>query len=122
MNKLENKEEMNSKLQKNLGILFILIGSIFILNASSGITGFFIIEKIGEGISSILGLIFVALGILLFLRGRDSLRKHNKEAHYAMKKLYEEEVGEKPSKEKLKEFIRTYHERGWLPDILGDWR
>lgn len=58
--------------QKAAGVILFFIGFIFILNSLSGMTGFAIAESIGKIPSSIIGLIFIIGGILLFVRGKES--------------------------------------------------
>ena len=56
---------MKKRVLKIFGILSFFIGIIFILNTFSGITGFSILEGLSSGISSIIGLVFIAVGIVL---------------------------------------------------------
>lgn len=60
---------MKAKVMKNLGIFFFLIGVVLILNSLSGITGFIIAERVGTSVSGILGLVFLVVGVLLFVSG-----------------------------------------------------
>ncbi|MBU2496966.1 MAG: hypothetical protein KJ767_02825, partial [Nanoarchaeota archaeon] len=53
------------------GILFLVIGIAFLFNSFPGLTGFVIIEKSGEKISNILGLIFIVISILLFISSQE---------------------------------------------------
>ncbi len=55
---------MIRKIFRVLGIFYILLGSIILLNAFHSIIGFTIIENIDTKISSFLGIIFIALGLL----------------------------------------------------------
>jgi len=55
------------KVLRILGIVLLLLGVFFILNAGSGITGFVVFEDVGKGVSSILGIAFVVGGILLIM-------------------------------------------------------
>lgn len=57
---------MQLKGANKFGIFLILIGIFFLLNASSSITGLIIAEEISAGASSILGIVFIAVGIALF--------------------------------------------------------
>jgi energy-coupling factor transporter transmembrane protein EcfT len=52
---------------KKYGIFLILMGSLFILNSLSGITGFIIAKSIGKNISSIFGFVLVVGGILVLM-------------------------------------------------------
>ena len=63
---------MKSYTLKILGIISFLIGCVFVLNSFSEITGFAITESFGKGMSSILGLVFILGGIVLFLLERES--------------------------------------------------
>ena len=56
-----------NKIMKLLGITLIFIGFLFILNASSGITGFAVAESIGRGISGIIGLVLIIGGVVVFI-------------------------------------------------------
>jgi len=52
---------------KIIGATLILIGCVFILNSFSTITGFAIADSIGKGVSSIIGLVLVGGGIVMFM-------------------------------------------------------
>lgn len=52
--------------RKIIGTTLILIGFLFILNSFPGITGFAVAESVGNGVSGILGLVFVVGGVLVF--------------------------------------------------------
>lgn len=56
---------MKKRALRILGILLFLIGTVFAFNTFSGITGFSIFEGVGPGISSIISLVFIAVGIVL---------------------------------------------------------
>jgi len=53
-----------------LGATSFLIGCVFVLNSFFGVTGFIIAEFVGKRTGSLIGLAFIIIGILLFLRGR----------------------------------------------------
>jgi len=58
--------------RKIIGVVLFLIGAILILNSFSSITGFAVAESIGTSISSILGLVLVVGGIVIFMsRGKE---------------------------------------------------
>ena len=61
---------MKPNAQKTLGAILILTGIVLILNSFSGITGFVVAESLGKSVSSILGLVFVIGGVLVFMSGR----------------------------------------------------
>ncbi len=113
------------------GVLSFVIGIIFLIHSFSGITGFIIHEELNKNTSSILGAVFILIGIILLsarrdyeygLRSRDSLRIHNEEAHYAARETFRRQYHHNPNKEELKKFIRKYHERGWLGDLVDAFR
>ncbi|MFH1801459.1 MAG: hypothetical protein ABH804_01340 [archaeon] len=54
---------------KILGVSFILKGALTIFLFYKGVTGFFIVDKIGAG-SSFSGILFILAGCLLFLAGK----------------------------------------------------
>lgn len=58
---------MEKRRLKILGAISILIGTFFVLNASSGITGFAIANSVGKNVSGILGLMLVVGGVILFM-------------------------------------------------------
>lgn len=57
--------------RKILGIVLFLIGGFLIFNSFSGMTGFVVAENIEKNISSIIGLMLVIGGIVLFVRGKE---------------------------------------------------
>lgn len=61
---------MKKRVMKYLGLFFLVIGFIFILNSFFGITGYAIIEDASKGTSSILGYVFIVIGTVLFLARR----------------------------------------------------
>ena len=61
---------MKSLTFKILGATSFLIGCVFVLNSFFGVTGFIIAEFVGKRTGSLIGLAFIIIGILLFLRGR----------------------------------------------------
>lgn len=63
---------MKRSVMRALGILLILAGVLFVLNSFSGITGFAVAELVGKATGSIIGLVFIVGGIVLFLRGQES--------------------------------------------------
>jgi len=73
-----------------LGIIFLILGVFFLINSFSGITGFVIVEDFGRGISGILGVVFVLVGILLFSAGN-----YGQEAYRKRESKLREILGEK---------------------------
>jgi len=57
------------KVNKILGIVLFLIGGFLIFNSFSSMTGFAVAEFVGKGASSILGFVFVLVGVLVFMAG-----------------------------------------------------
>lgn len=53
-----------------IGIVAVVIGIVLILNVSDSFTGFAVLESISGGASSVLGVVFVIGGILLWTFGR----------------------------------------------------
>jgi len=51
-------------IQKVVGIFLSVVGILLILNSVSGITGFVIAEPIEKGLSSVIGLAFVVIGVV----------------------------------------------------------
>ena len=58
--------------KKLIGAVLILTGFIFILNSFSGITGFAVAESVRKIPSSIIGIVLIVGGALVFLRGKES--------------------------------------------------
>ena len=56
---------MKKRVLRIFGILSFFIGIIFTLNTFSGITGFSIFEGLSSSISSVISLVFIAMGIVL---------------------------------------------------------
>jgi hypothetical protein len=52
------------------GIFIFLIGFIFMVNYLSGVTGYVITNQINTEFSSIMGIVFIIGGLLLFIAGR----------------------------------------------------
>lgn len=119
------------------GILFFWVGITLILNSFSSITGYIITENISKNISGIWGLVFIIVGIFIFLKLEDittiydsrqtkrtnlkprkSLREHNKQAQIFAKKAYHKEYGKNPTQQELKKYIRQLHEKGELHEII----
>ncbi len=57
---------MNRSVFRGLGIAFIIWGAVILLSSYVGITGFTIVDDVGLQARSILGLVFILVGILLF--------------------------------------------------------
>ena len=57
---------MVKKIMGVLGIFSFLLGAIFSINSFSGITGFVIVKEAGRNVSSILGIAFIVVGLILF--------------------------------------------------------
>jgi len=55
------------KLSSIIGIIYLLLGIIILLNSFSGITGFVIFEDVNVKWSSVLGVVFVLIGILIIM-------------------------------------------------------
>jgi len=66
------------KIREIISAVFVSIGFLFILNSFSGITGFAVAESFGKNASSVLGFVFVVVGILGFLR--ENLEKSLRES------------------------------------------
>ena len=120
---------MKFNLWKIFGVLFFIKGAVLLFLFYYGMTGFAIVEDLSSRTGSVLGLALVIGGIGLFLferedrfRGRDSLRRHNKEAEYAMKQTFIEEHGRHPSRKELRELTRKYHVSGELHEIVDSYR
>lgn len=85
---------MNKKIFRIAGAFIALIGIVLILNASSGITGFTILEGIGKTAGYIIGLVLILGGILFYMGGRMS-----EEAGLSKKlKVYDLSHGSKEAK------------------------
>jgi len=56
---------MKKRVLRIFGILSFFIGTVFALNTFSGITGFSIFEGLSSSISSVISLVFIAVGIVL---------------------------------------------------------
>ncbi|MEN7982070.1 MAG: hypothetical protein ABFQ65_01340 [Nanoarchaeota archaeon] len=52
------------------GIFIFLFGFIFIINYFSGITGYVVINEINQEFNSIAGIVFIVVGLMLFITGR----------------------------------------------------
>lgn len=63
------------EIKRVLGFVLIFLGIVFALNAIPGITGFTISDDLGGTTNSVLGLIFVVGGILLWVAGRSGVSK-----------------------------------------------
>lgn len=59
------------KILRYIGLMSSLVGVIFLFNATSDITGFVIVEEIGKGVSSVLGIALVIGGLLILMSSRD---------------------------------------------------
>lgn len=109
------------------GFVLLVIGIGMTLEGS-GITGFVVSEDFGKEISSILGLICIILSVLILslgehgFRGTDSLRRHNQEAEWLIRRDYFENYGRFPSKEELRRFKRKKHETRELPAIVEEYK
>ena len=49
------------------GLVFIVVGAIFLINSFSGITGAVVLENVNVSVSAVVGLVFVIVGILIFM-------------------------------------------------------
>lgn len=58
------------------GIFIFLIGFIFMINSFSGITGHVINNKINTEFSSMGGIIFIIVGLILFIIGRHTIESN----------------------------------------------
>lgn len=94
-----------------LGIVFLVLGIIFLLNPFSGITGFVIFESITKNASSILGLTFFIVGLLLILIGR---AEKESELEESIKEAVEQGVPEKEAKELFEEVNRKVESGEWI--------
>ncbi|MBI2045362.1 hypothetical protein HYT23_04860 [Candidatus Pacearchaeota archaeon] len=118
-----------------LGLALFSLGVAVVLSSITGMTGFVISDNFGASINIILGLVPIVAGLIIIfsdrhrgdddnysdrMRGRDSLRAHNEEAHHRMIRRYISEHGREPSKQELKEYIRKYHETDELADIMDE--
>ncbi|MBS3089691.1 DUF308 domain-containing protein [Candidatus Pacearchaeota archaeon] len=82
---------------KTLGILSLIAGTLFLLNVFTSITGFVIADNI-EGAVSILGMAFIALGIVL-ISYSESEAYHQRES-VLRKMIGEEKYEELPERDK----------------------
>jgi len=65
-----------------LGVLLFWIGIVFVLNSFTGMSGYAIVDDIGKGEGSILALVFIIGGLVLFLKGLEEEAKMVKVRHY----------------------------------------
>ena len=61
------QEVMKGKLCSFVGLLLLAVGTVFLLNSFSGMTGFVVLENVGKGASGVLGIVLVLGGILMFM-------------------------------------------------------
>jgi len=61
---------MRGRIFRITGLVLVLFGIVLFLNASSSITGFVILENVDAGTSSILGIVLLAVGFLVFIVAR----------------------------------------------------
>ncbi len=101
---------MHIKTTKVLGILSVILGIFFLLNAYTSITGFVIAEKIGKGVSSILGIVFIAVGIgLLSYRSSEAYESRESKLSHMIGKHKWENLSEK---DKIA-YSETPHSKLW---------
>ncbi|MBU0760295.1 MAG: hypothetical protein KJ600_03980 [Nanoarchaeota archaeon] len=60
---------MKKRFVKILGILLIVIGIVVLLDTFTGITGLVVLEDIGRTAGSVIGIVFVLVGVLVFMSG-----------------------------------------------------
>lgn len=63
-----------------LGILYLILGIIILLNSFSGVTGFVVFEDADVSGSGFLGVVFVVIGILILMAAKDNYTLR-REAH-----------------------------------------
>jgi hypothetical protein len=138
------------KFKRGLGIFLFLIGVFILISSQSGMTGNIVSDRV-SAISSILGLVFIIGGILLFV-GLNEYRQENKnlvdlvkedkyfgEPGYRRKKMinqipsnreakeackwnYKQEYRRKPTEIELREYMRHLHENKEIPYIVMGWK
>jgi len=97
--------DRRKRLYRKLGLISFVLGIFFSLNAISGITGLVISESVGAVASSILGIVLLVLGILLFIMTGVSIPLRGNERK---KELYLTDLGEK---KKLSDRRKRYQEK-----------
>ena len=58
------------KIGSLIGILFLIVGFVYLFNFSSGITGFVVFDNVGQGLSGLAGLWFVFSGLIVLYASR----------------------------------------------------
>ncbi len=128
---------IKSKIKVFSGLLLLFFGLAVVFTSLAGMTGFAVSGNLSSGVSAAIGIIPIVAGLIIIfserggdsdddrytpdrMRGTDSLRSHNNEAHYAMTQRYIQEHGQKPSAQQLREYIRKYHETGELDAMMND--
>lgn len=63
---------MEKKSLRIFGTFLFLVGIVFLLNSISIITGYFIFEEVDEDFNRAIGLVFLLLGLIIFLSGLEN--------------------------------------------------
>ena len=111
------------EIKRVLGFVLIFLGIFFALNASPGITGFAISNDLSNTTNSVLGLIFVIGGILLWIAGRSGVDRDElvEAVRWAFKRTHK---GRAPyDKNEAKDYMRaTYQSDSDRRDLVDDYR
>lgn len=114
------------------GVAFLILGAIFLLGSSTGITGYVVAEKDTPAFGYYLGIVFALIGLALFLTGRrvyhNSIREKaetkldRKTIEDLARQNYRINEGRNPTRIELKEYTRKLEQSGEIYDLFLEYR